>query len=62
MPFPASNDKASKPFELVHYDIWGAYRVSSFCGAHYFPTIMDDASRAVSVYLMKTKGEASQLV
>ena len=28
MPFPLSNNKASQIFDLVHCDIWGAYRVS----------------------------------
>jgi len=36
--------------------------VHSFCGAQYFLTIVDDASRAVWVYLMRIKGEASMLL
>ena len=42
-------------FQLIHCDIWGAYRVPSLCGAQYFWTIVDDASRAVWVYLMRAK-------
>ena len=44
-------------FELIHYDIWGAYRVPSLCGAQYFLTVVDDASRAVWVYLMRAKAQ-----
>lgn len=29
---------------FIHCDIWGAYRVESLCGAHYFLSIVDDAS------------------
>jgi len=47
---------------LIHYDIWGAYRVSSLCGAQYFLTIVDEASRATWVYLMREKGEALTLL
>ena len=32
------------------------------CGAQYFLTIVDDATRGVWVYLLKEKSEASQLV
>ena len=40
----------------------GGYRVSAFCGARYFLSIIDDASRGVWVYLMKNKTKASQLI
>ena len=36
--------------------------MTSFYGAHYFLTILDDASRPVWVYLMKEKEEASSLL
>ena len=62
LPFHVSRNKALKPFDLVHCDIWGAYFVKSFYGASYFLTVLDDATRCVWVYLMKTKSEASQLV
>jgi len=60
--FPESNSKASESFELIHCDIWGAYHVPSTCGAHYFLTIVDDASRAVWVYLMREKSETSSFL
>ena len=40
----------------------GPHHVKSFCSAHYFFSVVDDASRVVWVYLMKEKSEASQLV
>jgi len=48
--------------DLFNCDIWGAYKVSSLCGAQLFFTIIDDASRAVWVYLMREKGKASLLL
>ncbi|KAJ3688185.1 hypothetical protein LUZ61_017349 [Rhynchospora tenuis] len=60
--FPTSLNKTSEPFELIHCDIWGAYRVASHCGAHYFLTIVDDFSRAVWVYLMAEKSETGGLL
>jgi len=43
LSFPLSDNKAINCFDLIHCDIWGAYRVQSFCGAHYFLSIVDDA-------------------
>ncbi|GJY38141.1 putative RNA-directed DNA polymerase [Tanacetum coccineum] len=56
-PFPLSDHKSVKPGELVHLDLWGPYRVSSKEGFKYFLTIVDDYSRAVWTYLLKTKDE-----
>ncbi|GJR72284.1 retrovirus-related pol polyprotein from transposon TNT 1-94 [Tanacetum coccineum] len=59
-PFPSSCIKTNAPFQLIHCDIWGGYRVRSYTGANYFPTIVDDFSRAVWVFLIKHKSEASK--
>jgi len=42
--FAISQNKVECVFGLIHCDIWGPYRESSSCGAHYFLTIVDDAS------------------
>ena len=62
LSFHLSDKNAINCFDLIHCDIWGAYRVESLCGAHYFLSIVDDASRVTWVYLMKEKSEASQLI
>lgn len=51
--------KTSSCFDLIHVDIWGRYRHASIDGAHYFLSIVDEFSRGVWVYLMKTKTEAA---
>ena len=60
--FHVSHNKAKCVFGLIHCDIWGPYRELSFCGAHYFLTIVDDASRATWVYLMHDRSETSSLL
>ena len=60
--FPNSINKVSECFELIHCDIWGAYRTESLTGAHYFLSIVDDASSGTWVYLMREKREASQII
>ena len=47
LSFNVSENKAAKPFDLIHCDICGPYFVKSFCGANYFLSIVDDASRSV---------------
>ena len=57
--FPLSDHKASDVFELIHCDLWGAYRTPSSCGASYFLTIVDDYSRAIWIFLLIDKKEVS---
>ncbi|GAA0176499.1 hypothetical protein LIER_29479 [Lithospermum erythrorhizon] len=55
--FPLSTHKSSRPFELIHCDVWGPYRTVSSCGACYFLTIFDDYSRVVWIFLLLDKKE-----
>ena len=47
--FIQSPNKAESVFELIHCDIWGPYKILASTDAHYFLTIVDDASRATWV-------------
>ncbi|KAH9689130.1 retrovirus-related pol polyprotein from transposon RE1 [Citrus sinensis] len=60
--FVLSNNKASDIFELIHCDLWGPYRTTSSCGAHYFLTIVDDFSRGVWTYLLIAKNEVGRVL
>nr|GEZ60902.1 ribonuclease H-like domain-containing protein [Tanacetum cinerariifolium] len=57
--FPLSDHKSKTLGELVHLDLWGPYRTHSGEGYRYFLIIVDDYSRAVWVYIVKTKDETS---
>ncbi|KAL3835280.1 hypothetical protein ACJIZ3_003671 [Penstemon smallii] len=54
-----SHPPSRKPdlLELVHSDICGPLKEKSFGGARYFATFIDDHSRKVCVYLLKTKDQ-----
>ena len=43
--------------DYVHSDVWGPSKTASLGGKHYFVTFVDDFSRRVWVYTMKTKDE-----
>lgn len=45
LPFPKSSCVSLNSFDLVHIDIWGPYKHSTFDGHKYFLTIVDDCSR-----------------
>ncbi|GAA0161248.1 hypothetical protein LIER_17608 [Lithospermum erythrorhizon] len=43
--FSLSDNIACSPFDLVHCDLWGPYRIPSSIGARFFLTIVDDFPR-----------------
>ena len=45
----------SRPFELIHSDVCGPIAVPSFSGQKYFVVYIDDYSRRVWVYFVKSK-------
>lgn len=57
-PFQKSETKASEVLELVHSDLCGPIEVPSLGGSRYFATFVDEASKRVVVYFLKTKNQA----
>ena len=43
--------------DYVHLDVWGPSKTMSMGSKHYFVTFIDDFSKKVWVYTMKTKDE-----
>ncbi|GJW03860.1 ribonuclease H-like domain-containing protein [Tanacetum coccineum] len=60
-PFPLSDHSSSSLGDLVHLDLWGPYKVTSSEGFKYFLTVVDDYTRAVWLYLIKTKDELGSM-
>ena len=58
LPFPVSNSKPNKPFELIHCDIWGPIVTPSIHSHKYFFIIVDDFTRFTWIYLLKLKFNA----
>lgn len=57
LPFNLSSSTASAPFELIHTDIWGPYKLCTRHKFKYFLTVLDDFSRMTWVYLLECKSE-----
>ncbi|RDX97966.1 hypothetical protein CR513_19192, partial [Mucuna pruriens] len=49
--------RKSELLELVHSDVCGPLKVKSFSGALYFVTFIDDCSRKLWVYVLKSKDQ-----
>ncbi|GKD93507.1 ribonuclease H-like domain-containing protein, partial [Tanacetum coccineum] len=60
-PFHVSDHKSKKLGELIHLDLWGPRKVSTRERFKYFLTIVDDISRVVWVYMLKTKDEVFEI-
>lgn len=43
------------PFQLIHIDVWGPYKVKSYHGCSQFLTIVDDFSSFTWIHLIKAK-------
>ena len=57
--FPAStNYRASKPLELIHADLCGPISPATIGGSHFFMLLVDDFSRWMWIYVIKTKDQA----
>ena len=55
VPFPLSVTKSSRLSELLHMDVWGFYKTTTYEGMQYFLTIVDDCSRWTWVFFMRVK-------
>jgi hypothetical protein len=57
-PFPSDGGMhATKPLEILHLDVYGPMRSTSLGGARYFMRYIDNFSKKVWVYMLKSKGE-----
>ena len=53
--FPISGIRSSKPFVLIHSDVWGLCSTNTLMGNRWFVTFIDCFSRVTWVYLLKKK-------
>lgn len=60
--FPDSSIKTTRPFQLIHIDIWGPYHTPTSSGSKYFLVIVDDFSRATWTHLLGSKSNAFSLI
>lgn len=57
LTFPLSSIKTSASFDLLHIDVWGLYKTTTFDGNKYFLIIADDFTRMAWLFLLKNKSD-----
>ncbi|CAN1293972.1 Retrovirus-related Pol polyprotein from transposon RE2, partial [Linum perenne] len=55
--FPARGYSPSKPFYLIHSDVWGPSKISTISGKKWFITFIDDHTRMCWLYFFTKKTE-----
>ena len=55
--FPSSDRRGKEPLDLVHSDLCGKMNEKSLGGAQYFLSFIDDSTRYVWVYFLKSKDQ-----
>ncbi|KAK9715337.1 hypothetical protein RND81_06G158300 [Saponaria officinalis] len=54
-PYSHSQTTVKDPFDLIHIDIWGPYRVTSKGKFRYFLTVVDEKSRGTWIMVLLTQ-------
>ena len=61
--FPkSSSSRTSKPFALLHVDVWGPYQAKTHDVYNMFLTVVDDFTRHTWVFLMKQKSDSTNIL
>ena len=58
LSFSTAQHSTSEILEYVHSDLWGPAKVPTHGGNNYFLSLIDDFSRKVWIYLLKSKDQA----
>jgi transposase InsO family protein len=59
--YKPSLNKCSKPFDLIHSDVWGPAPITSIAGFRWFVLFIDDCTRMTWIYLLKGKYEVIEV-
>jgi transposase InsO family protein len=55
--FPSSETLSNEILDVIHFDVWRPMSISSVKGVSYYITFIDDFSKKIWIYSMRTKVE-----
>ena len=55
--FGTGQQRTKGTLDYIHADLWGPSRTPSHLGARYFLSMVDDYSRKLWIFILKTKDE-----
>ena len=58
---PIQHYRPSRPYSLIHSDLWGSSRVNSVSNKRWFISFIDDYTRVCWVYLLHDKSEVATM-
>lgn len=61
LKYESAQNAAKNVLDRVHSDICGPFRTSAICGAKYFATFIDEATRMVKVYPLNNKSDIGEV-
>jgi hypothetical protein len=59
--YPVNLNKRTKPFELIHSDVWGPAPITSQSGIRWFIIFVDDCTRTTWLYTMQHKSDVRNI-
>ena len=57
--YPSRDNRVTKPFQILHCDVWGPSPLTDLLGHQYFLICTDDHSRFTWLFLLKNKSEVA---
>ena len=62
LPAPSRGRRTDKLLTLIHSDVCGPFATKSIGGSRYFLTLVEDHSRYVTVYILKSKDQVASCI
>ena len=59
--FPSISHLPTRPFTMIHSQVWGASRFKSLAGARWFVSFVDGHTRLTWIFLMKEKYKVNHI-
>ena len=60
--YKSIDERCLSPFDCIHSDVWGPCSTTSLTGCHWFVIFVDDCTRTMWTYLLRSKAEVPSVI